>query len=112
MVLDKNYMMYYYYIMNQLTTLIDDSQSVRTQITLTAKLKQLIEEKSRQTNQSLSEYLRRGAWISLLLEENEAEELSKLANQAVGSVDLNKHPEWQTPVKVKQWIKQLRREWK
>lgn len=104
--------MYYYYIMNQLSTLSDNSETVRTQITLTKKLKQLIEERARQTNQSLSEYLRRGAWISLLLEEKESEELSKLADQAIGSVDLSKHPEWQTPTKVKQWIKQLRREWK
>lgn len=98
--------------MNQLSTLSDNSEIVRTQITLTKKLKQLIEEKARQTNVSLSEYLRRGAWISLLLEENESEELSKLADQAIGSVDLHKHPEWQTPAKIKQWVRRLRREWK
>jgi len=104
-------MMYYHYIMNQLTTFLDNDKTVRTQITLTKRLKHLIEEKARQNNQSLSEYLRRGAWISLLLEERESEELDKLADQAIGSVDLSKHPEWQTPVKIKRWVKQLRREW-
>jgi len=105
-------MMYYHYIMNQLITLLDDSETVRTQITLTRKLKRLIEEKARQANQSLSEYLRRGAWLSLLLEEKESEELNRLADQAIGSVDLNKHPEWQTPPKVKKWVRKLRNEWK
>lgn len=99
--------------MNQLTTLSNnDDETVRTQITLTKGLKLLIEEKARQANQSLSEYLRRGAWISLLLEENESEELNKLASQVIGSVDVNKHPEWQTTSKVNNWVKKLRREWK
>lgn len=98
--------------MNQLTTYLDDDKTVRTQITLTKRLKDLIEEKARQNNQSLSEYLRRGAWISLLLEEKETEELNTLADQAVGSVDLNKHPEWQTVPKVNNWVQKLRGEWK
>lgn len=98
--------------MNQLTTFLDNDKTVRTQITLTKRLKQLIEEKARQNNQSLSEYLRRGAWISLLLEERESDELDKLANQAIGSVDLSKHPEWQTTPKINNWIKKLRQEWK
>lgn len=104
--------MYYYYIMNQLTTYLDNDKTVRTQITLTKRLKDLIEEKARQNNQSLSEYLRRGAWISLLLDESESEELSKLADQVIGSVDINKHPEWQTIPMVNNWVKKLRREWK
>lgn len=98
--------------MNQINALLGDKQTVRTQITLTKRLKQLIEERARQTNQSLSEYLRRGAWISLLLEERESEELDEIANQAIGSVDLNKHPEWQTPLKVKKWTKKIRKEWR
>lgn len=110
--LDRNDVMYYDYIMNYLATLSDDTKTVRTQITLTRKLKQLIEERARQTNQSLSEYLRRGAWISLLLEENEAEELGILASQVIGSVDLSKHPEWETLPKVKKWVRKLRSEWK
>lgn len=112
MALDSVEMMYYDYIMNQLTTYLDDDKTVRTQITLTKRLKDLIEEKARQNNQSLSEYLRRGAWISLLLEESESEELNKLAGQVIGSVDINKHPEWQTTPKVNSWVKKLRREWK
>lgn len=89
-----------------------NDKTIRTQITLTTKLKKAIEEKAAQSGQSLSEYLRRAASLSLLLDEQEKENLTALANKTIGSVDLKKHPEWQTSTKIKKWVRKLRSEWK
>lgn len=92
--------------------LSDDDKVVRTQITLTEKLKKLIQERTILKNESLSEYLRRGALLLLLLEKKDKSELEYLANLVIGSVDLKKHPYWSSPQKVRSWVRQLRREWK
>lgn len=104
-------MMYYHYIMIPVQMLTDDDQTVRTQITLTARLKQLIEESAANQGQSLSEYLRRAALLRLYVDQNEKGKLKRLSGSVIGSVDIRKHPEWNTERKVIAWVKQIRGEW-
>lgn len=92
--------------------LTDNDKTVRTQITLTEMLKKAIEEKASGQGKSLSEYLRQAALLQLILEGENEIELEELANKVVGSIDLEKHPEWKTEKKVKRWVKRLRTEWK
>jgi hypothetical protein len=40
-----------------------------------------------------------------------SQELEKLANQVIGSVDLQKHPEWSTVPKINHWVRKIRQEW-
>lgn len=98
--------------MKNVSLLSSEDKTVRTQITLTAQLKKKLEEKSFLKGQSLSEYLRQAALVSLLIEEDKKEERKKLANLVIGSVDLRKHPEWKTAKKVRRWVRNLRREWR
>lgn len=96
--------------MIKLQTLTSDDKAVRTQITLTHALKNAVEDVAENRGESLSEYLRKAAIIRLLLERYEKDELKKIALQAVGSVDLKKHPEWNTPDKVYKWVRSIREE--
>jgi hypothetical protein len=89
----------------------DEDETVRTQITLTTSLKKAIEEKATKSGQSLSEYLRRAASLSILLDEQERENLTELAQIAIGSVDLKNHPQWSNKTKVTRWVKTMRSEW-
>jgi hypothetical protein len=75
-------------------------------------LKKAIEAKRRLTGESLSAYLRRAAVLRLLVEEEEKEELKRLAKIAIGSVSLKDHPEWKNKSKLQKWLKELREEWK
>lgn len=91
--------------------LTSDDTTVRTQITLTAKLKQLIEQQAAPQGLSLSEYLRRAAILKLQLERQTAQKLQLLSKLVVGSVNLKDHPEWSTPQKINSWVSSLRSEW-
>ncbi|MBI2641432.1 hypothetical protein HYW87_02445 [Candidatus Roizmanbacteria bacterium] len=91
--------------------LSQDDKTVRTQITLTEKLKQLVENKALEKGISLSEYLRRAAVISLLVEEDEKQELARLADMVIGSVSPQKNPYWKNKKLIKQWVRNLRSEW-
>ncbi|MBI2641596.1 hypothetical protein HYW87_03320 [Candidatus Roizmanbacteria bacterium] len=88
-----------------------DDKTVRTQITLTEKLKQLVEKKAVEKDISLSEYLRRAALVSLLVEGDEREELKRLADMVIGSVSSKKNPHWKNKRAVKKWVRDLRSEW-
>ncbi|OGK26239.1 hypothetical protein A2954_03480 [Candidatus Roizmanbacteria bacterium RIFCSPLOWO2_01_FULL_37_12] len=92
--------------------LSSDDKVIRTQISLTTVLKKLIEDKASLRGESLSEYLRKAAMLKILLEEDEKEELEKLTDMVIGSVNLKKHPYWSTPKKVRSWVRNLRSEWK
>jgi metal-responsive CopG/Arc/MetJ family transcriptional regulator len=84
--------------MQQDLSRLDKGTNVRTQITLPKRLKALIEKRAGQKQQSLSEYLRQASWQLLTQEEQNEKELGALADQAIGSVDLKKHPEWQKEI--------------
>jgi len=88
-----------------------DDKSIRTQITLTEKLKARIQQNARKKNQSLSEYLRRAALLQLKVDQKDKESLEEVANKVFGSLDLKKHPEWSTMNKVIKWQKAMRAEW-
>lgn len=88
--------------------LVPNDKSIRTQITLTKKIKSLIEEHARRQNESLSEYLRKAALIRLQLERNEREEREKVADQVIGSIDMTKHPEWSSERKIYEWSRKIR----
>ena len=90
--------------------LSSDDKSVRTQITLTEQLKILVEGMAQEKGESLSEYLRKAAMLRLLVEEDRKQGLEKIALRAVGSVDLKKHPEWNTREKVYRWVRKIREE--
>lgn len=85
--------------------------TIRTQITLTESLKQLVEEKANLKGQSLSEYIRRALMLSLLVDKQQLVDLGKLADQLIGSVNIKKNPQWKTVGSVKKWVKKLRTEW-
>lgn len=98
--------------MRNVNLLSSQDKTVRTQITLTANLKKLIEEKALIKGQSLSAYLRQAALISLIIEQDNKENRKKLADLVIGSVNLKKHTEWNTAEKVRRWVKNLRKEWR
>jgi len=106
---------YYYYTMKLDKTLwqqIENDEKIRSQVILTASLKQWIEAKKRLTGETLSEYLRKAALLRLLAEEEDKKELERLAQLVVGSVNLKNHPEWKTQKKLQKWLKNLRKEWR
>jgi hypothetical protein len=84
---------------------------VRTQITLTKKLKELVENQASLRNQSLSEYLRQATILKLYLDQQDKQDLTLLANNLVGSLKLADHPQWKNKTKVKQWNRKIRQEW-
>lgn len=91
----------------------DQETSVRTQISLTHAIKRAIEAKGRLLGESLSEYLRKAAVIRLLSEEEEARELSAVANNFVGAGTWKKtHPNWKNKTAVEAWRKKIRDEWR
>jgi len=96
--------------MINIRTLTGDDKSVRTQITLTEQLKILVEGMAQEKGESLSEYLRKAAMVRLLVEEDKKQDLEKIALRAVGSLDLKKHPEWNTQKKVYRWVRKIREE--
>jgi len=98
--------------MLSLNLMNQNDQTIRTQITLTAGLKKLIEDSAKKKRQSLSEYLRRAALLNLLIDRGEEEDLDKLADRVVGSVDLENHSEWKNKKSINKWLKNLRSEWR
>lgn len=84
---------------------------VRTQITLTAKLKNMVEHQASLRRQSLSEYLRQATILKLYLDQQKTLDLTKLANNTIGNLRLNDHPNWKNKTKLKQWSKKIRQEW-
>lgn len=97
--------------MNTVTPLDIDDEVVRTQITLTKKLKDLAQDYAASSGRSLSEYLRQGAVLLTLVEGKMADDLSLLARKVVGSVKIKSHPEWKNKAAVITWQKKLRSEW-
>lgn len=97
--------------MNSLTWLTNDSQTVRTQITLTTNLKKMIEEQAKKDKISLSEYLRQAAVLSLALEKRKKTDLLALADRVIGSVNLKNNPNWSSMARLKNWSRQIRKEW-
>jgi len=97
--------------MTVVNLLNQQDSTIRTQITLTESLKQLVEKKANLKGQSLSEYIRRALMLSLLVDKQQTVDLEKLANQLIGSVNSKKNPQWKTIGSVKKWVKKLRTEW-
>lgn len=97
--------------MNINSYLIPNDISVRTQITLTKKIKQLVEEKSVAMGISVSEYLRRAALVVATLDDQEDANMVSLGRKMIGAVDLSKHPEWKDKKSVNKWLSKLRSEW-
>ncbi len=91
----------------------DQETSVRTQISLTWAIKRAVEAKGRLLGESLSEYLRKAAVIRLLSEEEEARELSAVANNFVGAGKWKAtHSHWRNKGAVEAWRKKIRDEWR
>lgn len=110
--LDRHIVMYYHYIMISASLLWTQEPSIRTQISLTRAIKRAVEAKGRLLGESLSEYLRKAAVIRLLSEDEEAEELKRLANTFVGAGKWKKtHPHWRNKAAVKKWQRTIREEW-
>jgi len=98
--------------MPQLNYILEPNDTpIRTQITLTTKLKNMVENQASLRHQSLSEYLRQATILKLYLDQQETLDLTKLANNVVGNLKLSNHPHWKNKTKIKQWSKKLRQEW-
>jgi len=97
--------------MKQTLQLTPQDETVRTQITLTKNLKQLIEQQIKPQNISLAEYLRQAAILKLYLDRQQNTDLHALSDEVLGSLDLHNYPDWQTEDKIKQWQKQSRQTW-
>ena len=95
----------------RMLTLTQSDKAVRTQITLTKKIKQIIEKEASKKGESLSEYLRKAGLLRVIVEREEEKDMKKLAQQIVGSVDLKKHPEWRNKKKITKWLRGLREKW-
>ena len=95
-------MMYYYYIMNK------EKYAVRTQISLSPELKNLIEKESGLLNEGLSEYLRKSAILRMALKIRQENELAVVAEAVVGKVKKNKGG-WKDVKDVKEWQRSQRR---
>lgn len=98
--------------MKQIYSPYDTDETVRTQITLTRSLKEKIEKRAASLNVSLAEVLRQAAWVYLQNDEKEREDYEKLAESAVGIVNLDDHPEWKNRQKIGKWVRKIRAEWK
>ena len=97
--------------MNAVALLDNNDEVIRTQITLTKKLKSLAEDYAASSGRSLSEYLRQGAVLLTLVEGKMADDLSSLARKVVGAVKIKDHPEWKNKTAIISWQKKLRSEW-
>lgn len=98
--------------MNPVPLLSADDKVVRTQITLTHDLRELLENSGALRHESLSAYLRRAALLSLILDSNQQANYKSLADKVIGAVKLKSHPEWQTKKKAISWVRKTRGEWK
>lgn len=110
--LESVYHCYTMKLMRNVWAEIENDEKIRSQVVLTASLKQWIEAKRRLTGETLSQYLRRAALLRLLAEEEEKKELERLAQLIIGSISLDKHPEWKTKKSLQKWLKDLRKEWR
>lgn len=97
--------------MGKIARLTSADRHIRTQITLTSKIKELVEKEARKKQESLSEYLRKAALLRWLLESEEKESLQDVAQKVIGSVKLKLHPEWKSKRKLNKWLRNLRQEW-
>lgn len=95
--------------MRRITTLGTDDRAVRTQITLTKKVRALVAEEAKKRNESLSEYLRKAAMLRWLVDQEGAADLQKMADGVIGSVNLERHPEWKSKAAIQKWLQNLRR---
>ena len=86
-------------------------ENVRTQITLSKELKNRVETRAAAEGKSLAEYLREAAIYYLEQKIDNKRTRQQLADQVVGTLDLNNYPEWQTPEKVTDWVEDLRESW-
>ncbi|MFH1601439.1 MAG: hypothetical protein ABIB61_00595 [Candidatus Shapirobacteria bacterium] len=96
---------------NSRWTEVLNSPKIRTQVILTRLLKKIIDAQRKTTDESLSEYLRKAAYLRIVSEKAINQKLEGLANQLIGSVSLKSHPEWKTPRNLDRWLKNLRQEW-
>lgn len=92
--------MYDYYIM----------QMLRTQILLPKKLRIAIDKDRRRRGETLSGYIRKAALVRLKMTQELENRVDHLFDRIIGTVDLSKHPEWQTREKIIKWQRKLRRE--
>lgn len=97
--------------MNAVALLDNDDMVIRTQITLTKRLKDLVEDQASASGRSLSEYLRQGAVLLTLVEGKMADDLTSLTRKVIGSVKIKDHPEWKNKAAVVAWQNKLRLEW-
>lgn len=81
---------------------------IRTQISLSPILKQLIEAKEAVTGEGLSKYLRKAAIIRMLLEETEREDLKVVADAVVGTI-LPQNSGWKDEKDISAWQRRERR---
>lgn len=95
----------------QPSLLTTDDHSIRTQITLTSRLKAMIEEQAGQQGISLSEYLRQAAITKHQSDMQKTLDRKRLAGRLIGSLNLKNHPEWATPEKIYKWSRKIREEW-
>jgi len=96
---------------NQLINRVERSSAIRSQVILTKLLRKMIDERRRLTGETLSAYLRKAALMRILAETEEEKELAQLAKSVIGSLNLKRHPEWQTAKRLKNWLREIRGEW-
>ena len=85
-------------------------KTVRTQITLTKKIKEEVERRARKNGESMSEYLRKAAIVRINEEEKHKKHIDDIAKKVIGSINLKNHPEWSSKEKVYKWVREIRRD--
>ena len=96
--------------MKNISSIDSEDTPVRTQITLTKRVKEIVEQSARKQNESLAEYLRKAALMRWLVERNDAEDRKQLAKNLVGSIDMKTHPVWRSKNDVQTWLRNIREE--
>lgn len=81
---------------------------LRTQILLTPELRKRIETQLKDKEESLSEYLRKAAFLRLEQEEKKRQNLRIIAQKLIGKLNLKKYPDWMSRDKILRWQRSLR----
>ena len=86
----------------------DSKYSVRTQISLSPKLRKLVAKKTSINKESMSEYIRKAIEIRIKAEEADDEKGMDAVRAFVGAGKGKNYPEWSSKEKIIKWQREMR----
>ncbi|MDP4011060.1 MAG: hypothetical protein Q8P72_02410 [Candidatus Roizmanbacteria bacterium] len=88
----------------------DTRYSQRTQISLSPSMREYIDKQRRSTDESLSEYIRNAITIRVENESISDEKRIEAAKKFFGAGKNTNNPNWNTPEKIRNWQRILRKD--